>query len=444
MEYGKCFPLDSRFIVSVVLSSRRGDGLLSRVLHSVGDDEVQSGFFQHLLTLFYVCSFQPDDDRFGDLQVAGRLAHAARDHVAPDDAAEDVDQDGLHVRVGQQYAEGVLDALLRGPAADVEEVGGLAPGQLDDVHRRHRQPGAVDHAGDVAVELDVVEVVFGGFDLERRFFVEVAQLGVFFVAVERVVVKIDLCVQRVKLAVFGQQEGVNLEERGVHFDERPIEREHELGGLAYQLRRQAQAEGQIARLERLHADGRIDVFLQYLFGRLGRDFLNVHAACGRGHEDQLRHRAVEQQSQIKLLFNFQPLFDEQRTHGAAFWTGLMRDQIHSDHLFGQVVNIFRRAREFDAAALTAPAGVDLRFDDHRQPQFLGGLFGLGDRTREHAARDFGLDTAWQLSTLLILNLHKNASDVTLEQYRARAAARRSHSPAACSRARYCSSLRCFD
>src|SRR5215475_4562742 len=419
MEYGKCFPLDSRFIVSVVLSSRRGDGLLSRVLHSVGDDEVQSGFFQHLLTLFYVCSFQPDDDRFGDLQVAGRLDHAARDHVAPDDAAEDVDQDGLHVSVGQQYAEGVLDALLRRAAAYVEEVSRLAPGQLDDVHRRHRQPGAVDHAGDVAVELDVVEVVFGGFDLERRFFVEVAQFGVFFVAVERVVVEIDLRVQRVKLAVFGQKEGVDFEERGVHFNERPIEREHELRGLADQLRRQAQAERQIAPLERLHPDGRIDVFLQYHFGRLGRDLLDVHAAGGRGHEDQLRHRAVEQQSQIELLFNFQTLFDEQRAHGAAFGTSLMRDQIHSDHLFGQVVNVFHRAREFDAAALAAPAGMDLRLDDHRQPQFLGGLFGLGDRTRDPAARDFDIETAQQFLTLILMNLHKNASVGTPEQYRAR-------------------------
>src|SRR5262245_78613 len=419
MEYGKCFPLDSRFIVSVVLSSRRGDGLLSRVLHSVGDDEVQSGFFQHLLTLFYVCSFQPDDDRFGDLQVAGRLDHAARDHVAPDDAAEDVDQDGLHVRVGQQYAEGVLDALLRRAAADVEEVRWLAPGQLDDVHRRHRQPGAVDHACDVAVELDVVEVVFRGFDLERGFFVEVAQFGVFLVTIERVVVEIDLRVQRVKLAVLGQKEGVDFEERGVHFDEGPIEREHELRGFAGELRRQAQAERQIARLERLHPDGGVDVFLQDFFRGLGCDLLDVHAACGRGHKNQLRDRAVEQQSQIKLLFDLQPLFDEQGSHGAAFGTGLVRDQIHSDHPFSQVVNVFHSTREFDAAAFAAPARVDLRLDDYRQPQFLGGLLGLGDRTRDPAPRDLDVEAAQQFLTLILMNLHKNASIGTLEQYRTR-------------------------
>ena len=55
--------------------------------------------------------------------------------------------------------EGRRHLLLGGAAADVEEVGGLAAVELDDVHRRHGQAGAVDHAADVAVELDVVEVV---------------------------------------------------------------------------------------------------------------------------------------------------------------------------------------------------------------------------------------------------------------------------------------------
>jgi hypothetical protein len=68
------------------------------------------------------------------------------------------------------------DLLLVGAAADVEEVGRLAARQLDDVHRRHRQAGAVDHAADVAIELDVVERELRRLDLERVLFAEVAQL----------------------------------------------------------------------------------------------------------------------------------------------------------------------------------------------------------------------------------------------------------------------------
>ena len=59
----------------------------------------------------------------------------------------------------QNDLERLGDPFLRRAAADVEEVRGLAAVQLDDVHRRHREAGAVDQAADVAVERDVVEVV---------------------------------------------------------------------------------------------------------------------------------------------------------------------------------------------------------------------------------------------------------------------------------------------
>ena len=52
--------------------------------------------------------------------------------------------------------------LLGGVAADVQEVGGRAAVQLDDVHGRHGQARAVDHAADAAVQADVVQVVLPG------------------------------------------------------------------------------------------------------------------------------------------------------------------------------------------------------------------------------------------------------------------------------------------
>ena len=88
-----------------------------------------------------------------------------------------------------------------GAAADVEEVGRLAAVELDDVHRRHRQAGAVDQAADVAVELDVVEAELAGLDLERVFLVEVAQLDDVLVAEQRVVVEVHLGVEREHVAV---------------------------------------------------------------------------------------------------------------------------------------------------------------------------------------------------------------------------------------------------
>ena len=104
------------------------------------------------------------DDAFGD-------------DVAAHDAAEDVDQDALDVRVGGDDLEGRRHLLLRGAAADVEEVRRLGAVELDDVHRRHGEAGAVDHAADIAVERDIGEIVFRGLDLLRVLLGDVAQLG---------------------------------------------------------------------------------------------------------------------------------------------------------------------------------------------------------------------------------------------------------------------------
>ena len=48
---------------------------------------------------------------------------------------------------------------------------------IDGVHRGHGQTGAVDKAGDGAVEFDVVEVKLARLDLKFSFLVEVAHLG---------------------------------------------------------------------------------------------------------------------------------------------------------------------------------------------------------------------------------------------------------------------------
>ncbi len=64
------------------------------------------------------------------------------------DAAEDVDQDALHVGVGGDDLEGRGDLLPWSAAADVEEVGRLVAVELDDVHGGHGQARAVDHAAD--------------------------------------------------------------------------------------------------------------------------------------------------------------------------------------------------------------------------------------------------------------------------------------------------------
>ena len=80
-------------------------------------------------------------------------------------------------------------------AADVEEVRRLAAGALDEVHRRHRQAGAVDHAADVAVELDEADALGAPAIIGRVLLGEVAHRLQVRVAEERGVVEHDLRVE---------------------------------------------------------------------------------------------------------------------------------------------------------------------------------------------------------------------------------------------------------
>ena len=82
----------------------------------------------------------------------------------------------FHVRIGKQNAERFGHLFGIRAAADVEEIGRLAAVQLDEIHRAHRQAGAVHQAADRAVELHVAQPGRLGSDFGRLFFGDVAQL----------------------------------------------------------------------------------------------------------------------------------------------------------------------------------------------------------------------------------------------------------------------------
>ena len=91
--------------------------------------------------------------------------------------------------------------LCRRAAADVEEVGRLdaavlLTGVRGHVQRRHHQARAVADDADLAVELDVVEVVLLGLELQRIGGVAVLELGVVGMPEVGVGVEGDLAVQR--------------------------------------------------------------------------------------------------------------------------------------------------------------------------------------------------------------------------------------------------------
>ena len=81
----------------------------------------------------------------------------------------------------------------------------------------------------------------------------------------------------------------------------------------------------------------------------------------------------------------QRFFDQQALHHAAFGTGLMRDQRHAQHLFGDGARFRGILGDLDAAALAASAGVDLRFDDDAAAELLRRRLGFVDGERHFAS-----------------------------------------------------------
>src|SRR5450759_2733485 len=95
------------------------------------------------------------------------LDQPRRHFVATRDTAKDVDQDGLDVGIVEDQLDGSTDRFVSGTASYVQEVGRLAAVMLHEVHRGHRQTGAIDHAADSAVQPNEVDAELSGPGVRR-------------------------------------------------------------------------------------------------------------------------------------------------------------------------------------------------------------------------------------------------------------------------------------
>ena len=179
----------------------RGDRQLGGLVQAVGDLEV--GLLEDERRLIGVGADDADHHRDFAVQPGPSLDDAVGHLVAAGDPAEDVDEHRPHVRVGEDDAERRRHPLVARPAADVEEVRRLAPGQLHEVHGGHGQAGAVHHAADGAVELDVADARRAGRDLGRLLLGQVAHDLDVGMAGERRVVDHHLGVEGEETAVPG-------------------------------------------------------------------------------------------------------------------------------------------------------------------------------------------------------------------------------------------------
>src|SRR5215213_5929960 len=101
----------------------RLDGLRGRFVHAFAGGQPRLG--EDAPPFLGVGSRKSDDDGHRDGHPLQRFPNALSDNVAARDAAEDIDENGTHVRVGGHQAERLGDLIGTCAAAHVKEVRGL-------------------------------------------------------------------------------------------------------------------------------------------------------------------------------------------------------------------------------------------------------------------------------------------------------------------------------
>ena len=146
--------------------------------------------------------------------------------------------------------------------------------------------------------------------------------------------------------------------------------------MADELAAQAQRNGYLASLVRLHAQIGVDRLLENFLGRFLGDFLDVHAALGAGHQYRPALRTVQQHGHVILTLDLLRRGDEQPVHLLTFLAGLLGHQDVAEHRTGLGFGVLGAIRQMHPALepvlkrpLAAAAGVDLALHNHARVPF---------------------------------------------------------------------------
>ena len=340
------------------------------------------------------------------MALADRLHGALGDDVRPREAAEDVHQHGLHVRVVADDLQRRDDRLRVVRRADVEEVRGVATGVLDRVEGGHREPRAVHQAADVAVQLHVVlDARVVRLQLLLRLLRAVAERGEVLLAVVGVVVDGELRVGGQHAAILRQHQRVDLHHRRVGLEERLREVADERRGAVQVLAAEADRERQLTALVRLEAACRVDACLVDRAGVGCRDLFDVHAALGAGDDHRPAGRVVDGDGEVDLLVDVDRFLDKDGVHRQALRARLVGDHRHPDDLRRDLLRLGGVVGDLDAAGLAARAGVRLRLDDDLAAQLLRDGLGLVRGGSDAALRDRHAEAREDLFCLVLVEFH---------------------------------------
>ena len=172
------------------------------------------------------------------------------------------------------------------------------------------------------------------------------------------------------MVVLRDNEGVHLHHRAIAGDEKFVEVLKKRGSIFEEGRGDTQHFCELAGLVGLEADEGIDGKVKdFLWGVLGNGF-DIHAAFCAGHDDRSGNGAIDEDGEVKFLFDLDRLGDKHFADDTAFLAGLVGHEGFSEHLGCGVANLGGRFAEVHAAfeavfksPLAAAASVDLGFND---------------------------------------------------------------------------------
>ena len=176
-------------------------------------------------------------------------------------------------------------------------------------------------------------------------------------------------------------------------------------------------------MESLEADGRVDVHLEDLLGRVVGDVLDFHAPFGGGHDDGEGRRAVEEDGEVVLVvaavWAFAEIGGLGKIDGLDLAAGFARLGGYkgvAEHRLGVFERLFLGRRELYApleaigeSALTAATRMNLGFHhDATSGVDLGeGAFEFGGGFDRHALGHGDAELSEQFFGLVFVNIHGN-------------------------------------
>ena len=139
---------------------------------------------------------------------------------------------------------------------------------------------------------------------------------------------------------------------------------------------------------------------------MSRHFFDVHAAGGGRDERDVALVAVQDQAQVQLARDLRAFLDEHLVYRQAFRPGLVRLEARPEHRGSGLARSLGRIDQLDAAALAAPAGVHLRFDDPlRAADASCRRLGLRGARRDVAGGHRNAVICEQLLGLILVQVH---------------------------------------